>query len=158
MENFIWAEMMGGPGTDIPKSIFVDNDLKIYITGQFSQSADFDPGPDDVILTSNGEMDAFFVKLSQGVTGIVEFDRTHSISLYPNPSNGIVTFNFEQIAHIHPVILEIYNLLLQRVCSIPITNQSKQITKDLNLKSGTYFYQVLTNSLDEVSGSFVIIE
>jgi hypothetical protein len=48
--NLLWVKQLGGPGTDYTRSVFVDASGKIYVTGGFSQTVDFDPGPNDFLL------------------------------------------------------------------------------------------------------------
>ena len=65
--NFIWAQAMGGPGQDQAFSIAIDPfDGDICITGWFSGTADFDPGPGTYYLTSvssPGYLDIFIARL-----------------------------------------------------------------------------------------------
>jgi hypothetical protein len=61
--NFIWARRMGGEEVDLPRSIFVDTNANVYITGYFQSTADFDPGPGTVELTSAGVNDVFVARL-----------------------------------------------------------------------------------------------
>ncbi len=57
---FIWAKNLGG---SVGKAISSDGTGDIYVTGAFSGTADFDPGPSATILTSNGIDDIFVTKL-----------------------------------------------------------------------------------------------
>ncbi len=61
--NLIWARRMGGEGADLPRDLFVDPDGNVYITGYFQKTADFDPGPGTVELTSAGVNDVFVARL-----------------------------------------------------------------------------------------------
>lgn len=61
--NFIWAKQMGGTSADYGNSITVDNAGKVYTTGQFNNTADFDPGAGVSNLTSAGAGDIFISKL-----------------------------------------------------------------------------------------------
>lgn len=62
--NFEWAISFGGAGgLDRGKSIVVDKDGYIYVTGSFSGTVDFDPGDGSFPLTSNGGSDFFVLKL-----------------------------------------------------------------------------------------------
>ncbi|MBV6439443.1 MAG: hypothetical protein EPGJADBJ_01083 [Saprospiraceae bacterium] len=62
--NFLWAKQFGGTSTDVPRAIALDANGNIYITGQFSGTADFDPGPGAFNLTAAANEDIFVVKLN----------------------------------------------------------------------------------------------
>ncbi len=61
--SFIWAKGIGGSGLDAAFSISIDLAGKVYTTGYFSQTVDFNPGPDTYDLSSNGSTDIFILKL-----------------------------------------------------------------------------------------------
>jgi hypothetical protein len=64
--NFAWAGAMGGGiGQDFGHGIGVDAKGNVYTTGFFSDTADFDPGPDPFELTSSGSSDIFISKLDR---------------------------------------------------------------------------------------------
>lgn len=53
--NFTWASPIGGSGTDNTKTIFVDNASKVYTSGVFASTVDFDPSISGVFnLTAIG--------------------------------------------------------------------------------------------------------
>ncbi|HIK12454.1 MAG TPA: DUF4347 domain-containing protein [Oscillatoriaceae cyanobacterium M33_DOE_052] len=61
--NYIWAKSLGSTGDDFGQSIVLDNSGNTYITGSFTGTVDFDPGPGVANLTSAGGDDIFVVKL-----------------------------------------------------------------------------------------------
>ncbi|QDK80150.1 hypothetical protein EXU85_16685 [Spirosoma sp. KCTC 42546] len=61
--NFVWAKRMGGSDVDAGTSVAVDGSDNVYTTGSFNGTADFDPGPGVVNLTSTGESNVFVSKL-----------------------------------------------------------------------------------------------
>ncbi len=65
--NFVWAKSMGGGGpstaNDYGRSVVVDANGNVYVTGWFNYTADFDPGPGVHTLVSFGAPDIFVLKL-----------------------------------------------------------------------------------------------
>lgn len=61
--NFGWVKRMGGPDQDGGNSIAVDGSGKVYTTGYFQGTADFDPEAGTSILTSAGAFDIFISEL-----------------------------------------------------------------------------------------------
>ncbi|MCG8574806.1 MAG: T9SS type A sorting domain-containing protein [Flavobacteriales bacterium] len=61
--NFIWAKSFGGADDESVKDIHLAADGAIYVTGHFSGTCDFDPGPGVFDLTAVGFNDGFTVKL-----------------------------------------------------------------------------------------------
>ncbi len=61
--NFIWAKAMGGTDLDLGQSIAIDDTGNIYLTGNFSATVDFDPGPGIYELVSEGDTDIFVMKM-----------------------------------------------------------------------------------------------
>ena len=62
--NVIWAKSSNGYLNEIANAITIDSLGNSYITGSFEQTADFDPGPGIVNLTSVGFDDIFILKLN----------------------------------------------------------------------------------------------
>jgi hypothetical protein len=61
--NFVWAGKMGGSGYDLATCLAVDELNNMYLTGSFSDTADFDPGVAVTNLVSSGTKDHFVAKL-----------------------------------------------------------------------------------------------
>jgi len=86
--NFVWAKQMGGTSIDYGSSIKVGVSGNVYTTGDFSGTADFDPGVGTSNLTSAGSKDIFISKLNSlgnfvwvKQLGEVSIDHGHSIKL-----------------------------------------------------------------------------
>ncbi len=62
--NFIWGHAIGGTGNDQAYGVAVDVAGAAYITGEFRNTMDLDPGAGVVNMTSAGIEDIFNVKLS----------------------------------------------------------------------------------------------
>jgi cold shock CspA family protein len=63
--NHLWSQGFGGYGHDVGHDIGIDASGNVYTTGYFTFTADFDPSPDTMNLTSAGITDIFIHKMSQ---------------------------------------------------------------------------------------------
>jgi gliding motility-associated-like protein len=48
--NFIWAKFVNSNSADLARSLVLDSQDNVYVLGDFSGHADFDPGPDSAII------------------------------------------------------------------------------------------------------------
>ncbi|MBC8172267.1 MAG: hypothetical protein H7X71_00050, partial [Chitinophagales bacterium] len=55
--SYVWAKQLGGTGHELCYSLARDEDGNIITTGHFYGTGDYDPGPDEVILTADGTSD-----------------------------------------------------------------------------------------------------
>jgi hypothetical protein len=62
--NFIWSRRIGGVSYDDASSMVLDSLGNVYITGYFTGTVDFNPGPGSYNLTSFGMRDIFIIKLN----------------------------------------------------------------------------------------------
>ena len=62
--EMVWLEQMGGVGQDYGRSLILDADGNIFLTGIFEQTADFNIGGPAASLTSSGETDIFIAKMN----------------------------------------------------------------------------------------------
>ncbi len=64
--NYVWAFKIGSTTIDEGECLYVDNIGDIYIGGNFTSTADFDPGVGVANLTSSGGADVFMAKYNSG--------------------------------------------------------------------------------------------
>jgi hypothetical protein len=62
--NFVWAKQMGSSSNDAANGIDTDANGNIYTTGNFQDTADFDPGNGTYNLISNGGRDIYLAMLN----------------------------------------------------------------------------------------------
>jgi hypothetical protein len=117
--NFIWAKQLGGTFADRANSVTTDANSNIIITGWFSYTADFDPGPGIFNLTSNGLFDFFILKMDMAGSfdwaasiGGVNDDNGLSVCV-DNLGNIFSTGNFSGTVDFDPGASGIYNLTSQ---------------------------------------------
>lgn len=62
--NFVWAKQMGGnaAANETIRQLAVDNADNIYVTGFFTISADFDPGPGTAVLNAASTHEGFVAR------------------------------------------------------------------------------------------------
>lgn len=68
--NFVWAVQLGDLASDYANSIAVDAMGDIIVAGSFAATTDFDPSASTYTLSSLGNSDGFFLKLSASGTFI----------------------------------------------------------------------------------------
>jgi hypothetical protein len=130
--NQIWTKTMGGSGIDDARAVVQNSDGSYLVAGHTNSS-------DGDVSLNKGMSDFWVVKLS-AVVSIDEIENTPSISIYPNPTNGIFTISStEQINEV-----EVFNVLGKAVYSKKVT--SKNIMVDLTpFPKGLYLVQLKTN-------------
>ncbi len=62
--GFVFARRIGGSDDDRGRALTLETDGSIAVTGHFSKTVDFDPGPGAQIRTSLGWTDIFLLRLS----------------------------------------------------------------------------------------------
>ncbi len=62
--NFVWAKSIGGILTDEVHAISLDASNNVLIFGVFQYTVDFDPGPDNFILSTNNSPSMYVLKLN----------------------------------------------------------------------------------------------
>lgn len=103
-----WVRHMGGNANDQANSIAIDASGNVYSAGSFAESADFDPGEGEAILTSAGSTDIFVQKLDANGnflwarrTGGAAFDQASAITM-DTFGNVYITGFFEGTVDFNP--------------------------------------------------------
>lgn len=126
--NYIWAkDVMSSPADDWATAIKV-NAGNVYVTGQFSGTADADPSATTFTLTSNGNYDAFISKID--ATGNLVWAKSFGGTSDDNgravavdgTGNVYVTGGFQNTADFDPAAATTYTLASSGSSDIFILN------------------------------------
>ena len=138
--TFVWGAGFGGTES-APSWVGLHKD-SIYVTGSFRGfNKDFDPGPGVFLLsgTSGTAFSGFIAKLIQTPipNHIDDASPQTALSVYPNPSSGIVTFSSPSAIH-RIAVTDVSG----RIVYMAEPAQTKTVL-DLSGKApGVYFYEV----------------
>ena len=86
--DFVWARSTNAD--ENYAGVVVDGSGSVYLVPTFSDSVDFDPGPENLILASQGNSDFAIVRFSQGVV-IDEVNLEHAFSIGETRSTPLMT-------------------------------------------------------------------
>ncbi len=92
--GFDWVMQFGGMNEVKAVSLAIDDQEQLYLAGTFDSTADFDPGPGSVPLTSNGSYDIFLTRLSAVPQTVFQPEKQQSAVVYPNPVSGRLWVRF----------------------------------------------------------------
>jgi hypothetical protein len=106
--NFVWVKQIGGTFFDTSRSLFLDNQNNIYLSGDFEGTVDFNPSTDTFNIVSFGEKDIFVQKLD--ATGNLIWTKRIGGSSYDaepyisgdNSGSIYITANFKETADFDP--------------------------------------------------------
>lgn len=152
--NFVWAKSIGSNMEDFGNCITVNNIGNVYLTGYYSNTADFDPGTGASYMTPGGAADAFIIKLGDFSVGIKNNpELINSLSaIYPNPNNGncALQLNFENQIQLQIEVFDITGKLVQTISHMKLNNGSGFILINVSeLKNGIYFLKVYNEKINE---------
>jgi hypothetical protein len=88
-------------------------------------------------------------------TGVNEISTSSSISVYPNPNNGVFTMQLSGISGKSSV--EVYNILGEKVYS-QFTIDNSPLTINLKESAGIYLYRVLSADGNSIASGKVIVK
>ena len=127
----------------------------IYLAGSFDDSLICGP---DTLYFGNDESEPYIARWNScnSEEGITPISNPPSITLFPNPSTGIFTFQSSVLSN--QLSVEVYNVFGERVFKETLRSaQGDNLIKLTNQPSGVYLYRVLDESGALVGeGKFVI--
>jgi hypothetical protein len=89
----LWSKGIGAGGDDRAFAITVTPEDDLLVTGLFEGTVNFNPGASSPVnLSTNGERDAFIMKLSSSGPNSISPALEAGIQVYPNPSTGVLRY------------------------------------------------------------------
>lgn len=112
---FRWASAIGGPFTEVPTGVAINQAGDTFLTGYFQDEVDFDPGAETLLLSSAGSFDGFVARFAPNGSISVSSEAEQPVAsaalgLYPNPAANRVTLRITP-GHTGPDTIEIVDLL-----------------------------------------------
>ncbi len=145
--DYLWAASMGGSYYDEGVDVLTNPDGKVYTTGTYRGSADFNPSNNVFKLTSKDNTIASFISiLYQNITGSVrQSENTYGVNVYRNLGNE--SFN---VSFINPGS---YTLLLYNIEGKEIFRKKATLSTSFSFKieegPGLYFLKVIGESQNQ---------
>lgn len=140
--DLMWVKTMGSVSSEMGMSISTNQFGEICVMGAFTNSLDIDPGPENVMIASEGGYDFFVMKMGI-VLGTEEQSITDDVVIYPNPTENFLTV---QNSSNKPFTVRIYDAMGKMVMNK--TGVTDILTMDIaEYKAGIY-YVTLSNELD----------
>lgn len=136
------------PGNVFMRSSAMDASGNIYVTGTLTDSATFDA----INLTTGGNEAMFIAKLGLGAAGIDSFNE-ESISVYPNPSTGILSCNLPAL--MGKAKIEVYTIAGEKVFEGQSGNGLQKIDLSGNAP-GMYLLNIVT--ADKIFKKKIVLE
>lgn len=140
--NFQWVRQMGGIGEDYLYGLAIDATGNIYSTGTFSYTVDFDPGSGNTSFTAD-MFDIFIQKMSQSPVGILENTFSKNFVVYPNPTDGKFSIEFDNIQE--ALTVSLYALTGQLIMN-KIFKNTNIIELQLSQANGIYLLEIIDNT------------
>ncbi len=142
--NPLLAHSFGGMGTDHGISLTVTNSGKIYTTGFFQATVDFDASVGTLNLTTSNYQEVFILKLSLlDHLGITNIQSESEFSISPNPNSGKFFLQIDQKTISALISIEIFNEFGQSIWTCVEIEPSNSI----NFKDkvpGVYFIKIVS--------------
>ncbi len=154
--NFLGAERTGGSGDDLASSMNMNAANTICMTGYFSGTVDFDPGAGTLNLTSAGDKDVFMIVPGNVATGIYETEGIINFSIYPNPSNDLITVNWKGVFEENSTITisDFTGKTIYSIAQLPKNQQQIQI--DVRSLSNGFYLMTLRDENKKAASKFII--
>lgn len=136
--NYLGTYVFGGSANDFLYSVSTNTIGEVFACGNFSLSVDFDSGLPVNNYVSNGNLDAYILKLNASSVGINELYQSASLaSLYPNPASDKICIRSEY----HIDRIEICDATAKLIRSVEVDSGKNEIDVS-SLSQGLYFLKV----------------
>jgi len=166
---YVWAKQLDVTGINKNRPMVITPDQGIILTGWFSGTVDFDPGPGIVSLTSAGGEDIFILKLNSAGNlvwvkqmGGTSNDKGSSITLDDN-GNIYIVGGFSGLADFNPGT-GVYNMIANDhdIFITRLDNQGSFVWaaqldgSGLSNNFAPYSYENLSLTIDEFENIYIM--
>lgn len=148
--NLAYDEFSNGAFGDLARDV-IDNKIQLlymldYCAG-IANNQDCNVGKENSMMYVEANVEEFGVEGIVGVNSIKNFDQT--LSLYPNPSKGLMTMDFKKIkqTEVSVSVTNSIGQVVKLINSVKVTNNKAQL--DLTgMEDGLYYVNVKSGSFN----------
>ena len=151
--HFTWATKMGGVGYDHAATMALDSSGHLYLAGHFSGLVDFDPNLGGDLLASKGNVDIFVLKLSVPNNTSISPSSPSSLTLSPNPSQGLV--RLELPANARHAQVQVLDPLGRYIAQYTLTSTQNELNLS-HLPTGIYHISMTLSSGEQYIGKLLL--
>jgi hypothetical protein len=152
--NLLWAKSAGGNSDDMGKSVAIDTNGNIFVTGFFT-SPTISFGSTTLTLTVG--LDIFLLKLSEAATtAIEETNFTNAVNIFPNPFSEQITLQTN--GGFNNITFKMINAMSQTVVQLENISGQRIMFNRGNLPCGLYMIHLLQGNKLLVTKKVVIAD
>ncbi|MEO8590095.1 MAG: SBBP repeat-containing protein [Flavobacteriales bacterium] len=152
--TFLGASWIGGSGGDWLNGTIQRSNGALLGYGIFEGTMDFDPGPGEFLLTSEGQIDIFIAHFIYDTTGLVDLvPSSPVVRIHPNPATECVHITGEGVEHLD---LKVYDAL-GNIRQVPVKYRGRdEVVLDVTETPPGIFHVVGTSTAPVLSGKFIV--
>ena len=128
----------------VPRSFCIDNNDKLIIAGDFTDSISFGG---DYTFDVSLNMEIYIAKYDMTTTGVEEFKYNHNFSVFPNPTSDFITISIPSLNNgLQPLVqkVQIFDMLGIEIKDLtPALSKGEGVRIDVSkLPAGVYFIRI----------------
>ena len=129
--------------------------MQHYVFSNWSENGTVLSEDPELILTA--DKTRRIVASFDNISNVSNNNNEYQLTLYPNPANSTITIKLPNATSFENSFIEIYNILGQRIATIPIL-ETKSIIDVSTFQAGIYSYRLISNNTYKYVGKLSIVK